>query len=151
MLQLRSSTIALSMIGVLVFSSSSLGHSGRLNSQGCHGGSQPYHCHRSASEMVPSSSGGSRLKCSQGSSSKDCLTSVNSSSSKTDYSTTRLQMALVRHCEGLNQTFVDGLKGPKTVEVLKIFQQAYGLDADGVVGKNTNRALQGPVNGRCAV
>ena len=27
-------------------------HSGGLNSQGCHAGSKPYHCHRSSSEMV---------------------------------------------------------------------------------------------------
>ena len=47
-------------------------HSGGLDSQGCHGGSKPYHCHRSASEMVPSTSGGYRLKCSAGSRSEDC-------------------------------------------------------------------------------
>ena len=48
-------------------------HSGGLDSSGCHGGSRPYHCHRSASEMVPSSSGGNRLRCSAGSRSKDCI------------------------------------------------------------------------------
>ena len=42
-------------------------HSGGLNSQGCHGGKKPYHCHRSQSEMV-----GNRLKCDLGSRSKDC-------------------------------------------------------------------------------
>ena len=51
-------------------------HSGGLNSQGCHGGSKPYHCHRSSSEMVPSTSGGYRLRCSAGSRSKDCNTSI---------------------------------------------------------------------------
>ena len=55
------------------YASPASSHSGRLNSQGCHGGSQPYHCHRSANEMVPSSSGGSRLRCSAGSRSKDCI------------------------------------------------------------------------------
>ena len=42
-------------------------HSGGLNSQGCHGGKKPYHCHRSQSEMV-----GNRLKCDFGSRYKDC-------------------------------------------------------------------------------
>jgi len=57
----------------LLFAAPAWAHSGRLNSQGCHGGSQPHHCHRSASEMVPSSSGGSRLRCSSGSQSNDCV------------------------------------------------------------------------------
>jgi len=60
-------------INALLFASPAWAHSGRLNSQGCHGGSQPHHCHRSASEKVPSSSGGSRLRCSSGSQSKDCV------------------------------------------------------------------------------
>ena len=42
-------------------------HSGGLNSQGCHAGSKPYHCHRSSSEMV-----GNRLRCDLGSRSKEC-------------------------------------------------------------------------------
>ena len=42
-------------------------HSGGLNSNGCHAGSQPYHCHRSSSEMV-----GNRLRCDLGSKSKEC-------------------------------------------------------------------------------
>ena len=42
-------------------------HSGGLDSSGCHGGSRPYHCHRSQSEMV-----GNRLRCDLGSKSKDC-------------------------------------------------------------------------------
>ncbi|WP_432255770.1 excalibur calcium-binding domain-containing protein [Limimaricola sp. AA108-03] len=34
-----------------------LAHSGRLNAQGCHAGSQPYHCHRTQTavpQLVPS-------------------------------------------------------------------------------------------------
>lgn len=54
---------------------SAMSHSGGLNSSGCHAGSKPYHCHRSASEMTKSSSGGNRLKCSSGSTSKDCRNS----------------------------------------------------------------------------
>jgi hypothetical protein len=42
-------------------------HSGGLDSNGCHAGSQPYHCHRSPSEMV-----GNRLRCDLGSKSKEC-------------------------------------------------------------------------------
>ncbi len=42
-------------------------HSGGLNSQGCHAGSKPYHCHRSSSEMV-----GNRLRCDLGSRSSEC-------------------------------------------------------------------------------
>jgi hypothetical protein len=57
---------------VFLFPASVMSHSGGLNSSGCHAGSKPYHCHRSASEMTKSSSGGNRLKCSAGSTSKDC-------------------------------------------------------------------------------
>lgn len=46
---------------------SAFGHSGGLNSSGCHGGSKPYHCHRAPSEMV-----GNRLRCDLGSRSEDC-------------------------------------------------------------------------------
>ena len=64
------------LFAAIIFSTTTalLSHSGGLDSQGCHGGSKPYHCHRSASEMVPSSSGGNRLRCSAGSRSKDCVT-----------------------------------------------------------------------------
>ena len=61
-------------------------HSGGLDSNGCHAGSQPYHCHRSHIEMV-----GNRIRCDLGSRSKDCLEiSENKKSdnqtSKTNYS-----------------------------------------------------------------
>lgn len=38
----------------LSFSSSALAHSGGLNSQGCHAGSQPYHCHRPPAQAAQS-------------------------------------------------------------------------------------------------
>lgn len=57
---------------IFLFPASVMSHSGGLNSSGCHAGSKPYHCHRSPSEMTKSSSGGNRLKCSSGSTSKDC-------------------------------------------------------------------------------
>lgn len=49
-----------------------LAHSGGLNGNGCHGGSQPYHCHRSASDMVRTQSGHWRLRCDLGSNSSEC-------------------------------------------------------------------------------
>lgn len=57
---------------LLLFSNNTLAHGGRLDANGCHGGSVPYHCHRAPSEMVSSSSGGSRLTCAAGSRSQDC-------------------------------------------------------------------------------
>jgi hypothetical protein len=52
---------------LLLISINVTGHSGGLDSSGCHGGSRPYHCHRAASEMV-----GNRLHCDLGSKSEDC-------------------------------------------------------------------------------
>ena len=43
-------------------------HSGGLDATGCHAGSQPYHCHRSSTEMVSN-----RLRCDLGSKSKECV------------------------------------------------------------------------------
>ena len=57
----------------ILYGSNALAHSGGLNSSGCHSGSKPYHCHRAASDMTKSSSGGYRLKCSEGSRSQDCV------------------------------------------------------------------------------
>jgi len=39
----------------LSFSSGGLAHSGGLNAQGCHAGSQPYHCHRPQAQPPQSS------------------------------------------------------------------------------------------------
>lgn len=61
------------LICVSLYGLSARAHSGGLNSSGCHAGSKPYHCHRTTSEMTKSSSGGYRLKCSDGSRSKDCI------------------------------------------------------------------------------
>ncbi len=62
-----------------------LSHSGGLDANGCHGGSKPYHCHRSPGEMVKSLSGQNRLRCSAGSRSQDCIgTSSRSLSSGAD-------------------------------------------------------------------
>ena len=64
-----------------VFAISANAHSDGLNSQGCHAGSKPYHCHRSASEMVQNNSGGNRLRCNAGSRSNDCRGSTNNQDS----------------------------------------------------------------------
>ena len=77
--------LIIALVNICYFTNVSA-HSGGLNSQGCHGGSKPYHCHRSASEMVPSSSGGYRLKCSAGSRSKDCIKPPTSVPKKTKLS-----------------------------------------------------------------
>lgn len=68
-----------STLFLLLFTSNALAHGGRLDANGCHGGSVPYHCHRAPSEMVSSSSGGSRLACTSGSRSKDCYNGGSSS------------------------------------------------------------------------
>lgn len=135
------------IIASIFLAGSSFGHSGGLNSQGCHGGSKPYHCHRSASEMVPSSSGGSRLRCSAGSRSKDCV-----SPSTPKYSPNTIidiQYWLVIHCKSLSPNFIDGDWGSRSTTALKRFQRAYGLKADGIIGPVTLAALQGRVTGRC--
>ena len=116
-------------------------HSGGLNSQGCHAGSKPYHCHRSSSEMV-----GNRLRCDLGSRSKDCTSSNRSLSSST---VLFMQQSLVRHCSSLSWRFADGIYGPATVEALKSFQRAYGLTPDGIYGPATEAALKGGISGRC--
>ena len=66
-------TLSLALIPVLKLNA----HSGGLDANGCHAGSQPYHCHRSPSEMV-----GNRLRCDLGSRSKDCVGSSAASSQR---------------------------------------------------------------------
>lgn len=117
-----------------------LAHSGGLNSQGCHAGSQPYHCHRAPSEMV-----GNRLRCDLGSRSRECLRGPTPSRQ----SVLVIQQALTRHCNNLGLSFVDGVYGQRTVTALTRFQRAYGLVPDGVYGPRTQAALRGPINGRC--
>ena len=117
-------------------------HSGGLDSQGCHGGSRPYHCHRSPSEMVRTQDGRNRLRCDLGSRSRECV-------SRSSPNVLKFQRQLMRHCEGLPNNFVDGKAGPATKRALRRFQLAYGLVPDGVYGPKTAEALRGKVNGRC--
>ncbi|MGX9856197.1 YHYH domain-containing protein [Limimaricola variabilis] len=43
------------MLGVALLPSQVFAHSGGLNAQGCHAGSQPYHCHRTQTAAPPAS------------------------------------------------------------------------------------------------
>ena len=128
------------LIVSMTMSNAAIGHSGGLNSQGCHGGSQPYHCHRSQNEMV-----GNRLRCDLGSRSAECTRGAALSRS----SVITIQRALVRHCSSLGNDFIDGVYGPATVAALARFQSAYGLTPDGIYGPQTEAVLLGAVNGRC--
>ena len=126
----------------------SFSHGGRLNSQGCHAGKQPYHCHRSASSMVPSTSGGYRLKCSSGSRSSDC-NGGGYAKRKVSVSITDVQRKLYYHCPYVGRGFVDGKWGPNSERVLRRFQAMYGLVPDGVIGSQTLAALNGKSINRC--
>lgn len=56
-------------IATLIFTNSNspvFAHSGGLNSQGCHAGSKPYHCHRSQSSTRSTTSSNNRTE------DKDC-------------------------------------------------------------------------------
>jgi len=119
----------------------SLAHSGGLNAQGCHGGSRPYHCHRSPGEM-----NGNRLRCDLGSRSRECTSRSRSTSSDT---VRQYQAQLMRHCPSLPSDFADGLEGPSTRAALQRFQWSYGIVADGAYGPSTAAALAGPVRGKC--
>lgn len=123
-------------------------HSGGLNSQGCHAGSQPYHCHRSPAEMRKTPDGRNRLRCDLGSRSVECTERRNIQKRSNDY-ILNYQKQLMEHCNHLPDDFADGLDGVMTRQALKDFQRAYGLVSDGIHGPLTANALKGPVNGQC--
>lgn len=167
-------------VAVILFvagvSPTSFAHSGRLNSQGCHAGSQPYHCHRSSSEMTSSSSGGSRLRCSAGSQSTDCnsqpgtarasssstslaltphrrLTREAANTAKTpEYRLWMLTLALKEHCTGIPDNFHGTESNRETVkEIVKVFQATHDLAVDGIAGTNTLARLERQSTGLCKV
>ena len=130
----------------LFFSAMSHSHSGGLDANGCHAGSQPYHCHRAPSEMV-----GNRLRCDLGSRSKDCVGSTTRSSgygsspptkpeniskyeakiSPSDKSVdpqvvSRVQARL--SLMGLYDGSVDGIFGSQTAMAIDVFKIKKGLE-----------------------
>lgn len=52
------------------------------------------------------------------------------------------QAQTLLNAKGYNCGSIDGIFGAKTEAAVKAFQQAYGLSADGIIGKNTWVALQ---------
>jgi peptidoglycan hydrolase-like protein with peptidoglycan-binding domain len=120
-------------------------HSGGLNAAGCHGGSRPYHCHRSQREMVTTRDGRNRLRCDLGSRSRECI----GRNAPRNVPVLNIQIQLRRHCNDLPGDFADGAWGPFTRLTLMRFQRAYGLSPDGVYGPATARALSSSPNGRC--
>jgi peptidoglycan hydrolase-like protein with peptidoglycan-binding domain len=57
---------------------------------------------------------------------------------------TKIQLALTT--AGFDAGKADGKMGPQTIQALKKFQEANGLKADGVIGKETWEKLQGYSN-----
>ena len=111
-------------------------HSGGLNSQGCHGGSRPYHCHRSPSEMV-----GNRLRCDLGSRSTECR-----STSTTTPSTLRSKVlpAPVKKQEQSKVRFVDPIK---PLPEMSLLQSDKNLRARVVMQVQERLKLQGFYDG----
>jgi len=59
---------------------------------------------------------------------------------------TDLQHALKRHSRSWDPVIaVDGEFGPRTKKAVLRFQRRYGLECDGLVGPETQAALEGPV------
>ena len=54
---LREKTMSVVLITTVILATHAAAHSGGLNKKGCHGGSQPYHCHR-AQGAAPSAPSG---------------------------------------------------------------------------------------------
>ena len=135
--------LAILILPIALSHETAIAHSGGLNSQGCHAGSRPYHCHRSSNVMV-----GNRIRCDLGSRSKECI-KPSSARPRPSPDVYELQIGLMRHCRNLPSNFVDRRFGPATRAALKQFQASYGLTPDGVYGPRTAAALNGPVTGAC--
>lgn len=140
---MKSNLLLMSLIScVLSFPQTSWAHSGGLNAQGCHAGTQQYHCHRSPSEMVVRD-GRPGLRCDLGSRAQACQSGMSGDVVRT------YQLYLTVHCPELPSGFADGEYGPATLAAVMLFQATYGLTVDGVIGANTAAALLGPSNGQC--
>ena len=136
--------VSVMIAAFVLFPDSVPAHSGGLNAQGCHGGSRPYHCHRSPSEMI-----GNRLRCDLGSRSRECAISTGTGNAISSQDILEMQQELMRHCSSLSSQFADGRFGPATRRALRQFQASYGLAPDGIFGSQTAVALAGPVTGVC--
>ena len=100
------SALRLAITILLICSSTAtVAHSGGLDASGCHGGSKPYHCHRSASEMV-----GNRLRCDLGSKSKECRRSSAQPGSSVSESVTAPKNA---YAQGANWYCHNGFKADR--------------------------------------
>ena len=135
--------LAIIILPIALSHETAIAHSGGLNSQGCHAGSRPYHCHRSSNEMV-----GNRLRCDLGSRSKECI-KLSGSRLRLSSDVYKLQIDLIRHCSNLPSNFADHRFGSAARAALKQFQASYGLTPDGIYGPRTAAALNGPVTGAC--
>ena len=159
------------VVVALISSEWSAGHSGGLNSQGCHGGSRPYHCHRAPSEMR-----GNRLRCDLGSRSKECINQRNTlpnvpaipkppiikplpePKAPFVYSPTVPDMAeLIENkalriqiivkiqerlkIQGYYSGSLDGIMGPKTMTAIDVFKIAKGLPLGGYLDQESLDAL----------
>lgn len=118
----------------VLFPIGAFSHSGGLNASGCHAGSKPYHCHRSASEMTKSSSGGNRLKCSSGSVSNDCGNNGASqtSSSNTVQTSTELDVAVIELASSKSVADADG-------EAITIVGFNYDMEQDDALASISTR------------
>ena len=140
--------IAFSSIFLLIYHSA-FGHSGGLNSSGCHGGSKPYHCHRAPSEMV-----GNRLRCDLGSRSEDCQKSPpiapkTNSQSETEIKRIKLLQIDQKKLEISQYKMSSAAKQTKLpIEVIRNIQLRlklmglYGGLIDGVLGPETALAIE---------
>ena len=141
-----------------------LAHSGGLDANGCHAGSQPYHCHRAPSDMV-----GNRLRCDLGSRSKECVgsspyatsSSVREPSSNKGaastarsnpysekaiaYSTvsTEVVLNIQRRLEtlGVYGGPIDGIMGPQTALAIDVFKIKTGLPLESQLDDETLQAM----------
>lgn len=60
---------------------------------------------------------------------------------RTDLTNAYIQESLNKLSEGTMNLTVDGILGPASINAIKLFQQAHGLEADGIVGQQTKEAL----------
>ncbi len=150
---------------LLANSSLATAHGGGLDANGCHGGSKPYHCHRSPNDMV-----GNRLRCELGSSSKECVgvnprsnttvivgnssNRINSSSQvpNLSYSSkaavySQAPNSVIKRIQGRLRNLgiyngqVDGAMGPQTALAIDVFKIKSGLPLEDHLDDKTLQAM----------